>query len=386
MDFTISDEQRMILEYGNSLAQTYGRAHWLEMADRREFPRAMWEQAGADGFLGLMVDEAYGGAGLGMTEMAYFMEGLGREGIPLLMVVVGPTMVMSLLNTYGTEEQKQCYLPGGCSGKKVYCFAITEPTAGTNTIHTTTVARKDGKGFRLSGQKTFITGADIADYAMVVTRTQPFKEVARKTDGFTLFMVDMKLPGIDIKPINISITAPERQCQIFFDDVTLGGEHVVGEVDQGFKILFDALNPERIVGAAMGIGLGRFALGKAVDYVNERAVFGKPIGSHQGLAHPLAHCRTEIEMATLMTYKAAWAFDQELPAGEYANMAKYYAAEAAIHAIDQAVQCFGGNGFTRDFGIYDTYPLARLLRTAPISKEMILNYIGEKVMGLPRSY
>lgn len=386
MDFSVSDEQRMILEYGSSLAKIYPREHWLEMADKREFPREMWEQAGEDGFLGLMVDEAYGGAGQGMTEMAYFMEGLGREGIPLLMVVVGPTMVMSAMNTYGTEEQKQFYLPEGCTGKKVYCFAITEPTAGTNSMRINTVAKKDGDGFRLNGQKTFITGADIADYALVVSRTIPLDEVDKKTDGFTLFIVDLKAKGVDWKPINVSITAPELQCQLFFDDVKLGPEHVLGEVDKGFKILFDVLNPERIVAAAMAVGLGRFTLRKAVDYVNEREVFGQPIGSHQGLAHPLAHCQTEIEMASLMTYKAAWAFDNNLPAGEYANMAKYYGAEAAIHAIDQATQCFGGNGFTRDYGIYDTYSLARLLRTAPISREMILNYIGEKVMGLPRSY
>jgi len=184
----------------------------------------------------------------------------------------------------------------------------------------------------------------------------------------------------------MSIVIPERQCELFFDGVVLTQSDVIGEVDKGFSILFDTLNPERIILASMLVGLGRYAITQAVEYASERQVFEAPIGSYQGLQHPLAEAKTEIEVATLMTYKAAWAFDSERPAAEYSNMAKYYAAEAAIHAVDTAVQCFGGNAYTHEYGIFDLYPFVRMLRTAPLNREMLLNYIGEKVLGLPRSY
>ena len=386
MDFQLSFEQQMILDYGSNLAESFGSDYWREKSDAQEFPQQLWQQIADDGFLGVMVSEEYGGAGLGMTEMALLMEGMSGAGLPLFMMVVGPTMVLSLLDHYGSETLKKNYLPAGCSGEKVFCFAITEPNAGSNSMAITTQAKADGSGFKLSGQKTFITGADAADYALVVARTTPLKDAAHKTDGFTLFMVDLKAPGITIQPMEIPVMIPEKQCEIFFDNVELGPEQVVGEVDRGFAILFDVLNPERIVVAAMAVGLGRYALKKGVEYAVDRKVFGAPIGSHQGLAHPLAHTHTEIEMAALMTYKAAANFDQGAPAGAEANMAKYFAAEAAIKAVDSSLQVNGGAGFTREVGLLDLYGLVRLLRTIPVSRELLLNYIGEKVMGLPRSY
>ena len=386
MDFQLSFEQQMILDYGQNLAQSFGSDYWREKSDAQEFPQELWRQIADDGFLGVMVSEQYGGAGLGMTEMALLMEGMSAAGLPLFMMVVGPTMVLSLLDHHGSDQLKQRYLPHGCSGEKVFCFAITEPNAGSNSMAITTIAKADGTGFKLSGQKSFITGADAADYALVVARTTPLKDAARKTDGFTLFMVDLKAPGVTIQPMEIPVMIPEKQCEIFFDNVELGPEQVVGEIDRGFAILFDVLNPERIVVAAMAVGLGRYALKKGVEYAGDRKVFGAPIGSHQGLAHPLAHAHTEIEMATLMTYKAAANFDQGAPAGAEANMAKYFAAEAAIKAVDCSLQVNGGAGFTREVGLLDLYGLVRLLRTIPVSRELLLNYIGEKIMGLPRSY
>ncbi|MEL0082042.1 MAG: acyl-CoA dehydrogenase family protein [Gammaproteobacteria bacterium] len=386
MDFQLSFEQQMILDYGENLAQNFGADYWREKSLAQEFPLQLWQQIAADGFLGVMVSEQYGGAGLGMTEMALLMEGLSAAGLPLFMMVVGPTMTLSLIDHYGSEPLKQRYLPDGCSGEKVFCFAITEPNAGSNSMAITTLAKADGAGFKLNGQKAYITGADAADYALVVARTTPLKEAASKTDGFTLFMVDLKAPGVTIQAMDIPVMIPEKQCEVFFDNVELGPDQVVGEVDRGFAILFDVLNPERIVVAAMAVGLGRYALKQAVEYAGDRKVFGAPIGSHQGLAHPLAHAYTEIEMSALMTYKAAGNFDQGAPAGAEANMAKYYAAEAAINAVDKALQVNGGAGFTRDVGLLDLYSLVRLLRTIPVSRELLLNYIGEKVMGLPRSY
>lgn len=386
MDFALSDEQRMIYGYGAELAKSYNHKYWMGKARAHEFPTEMWKQAGDDGFLGIMVPEEYGGTGLGMTEMALLMEGLSNAGIPLLALVIGPTMTMSFIAHHGSEEQKQRYLPAGCRGEMNFCFAITEADAGSNSMRINTLAKPRGNRFTLSGGKTFITGADVADHALVVARTTPYADVKKKTDGFTLFMVDLDAKGVERHPLKINIPAPESQCSIFFDDVDLGPENVVGQVGKGFEILFDTLNPERIVIAAMCCGIGRFALERAVEYSNERKVFDGPIGAYQGVQHPLAKARTEVELASLMMRKAAWTFDSGEPAGEAANMAKYSAAEAGIAAVDAALQCHGGNGFTEDYGIYELYPLVRLMRTAPVNRELILSYIGEKVMGLPRSY
>ncbi len=386
MDFALSDEQRMIYGYGAELAKSYNHKYWMGKARAHEFPTEMWKQAGDDGFLGIMVPEEYGGTGLGMTEMALLVEGLSNAGIPLLALVIGPTMTMSFIAHHGSEEQKQRYLPAGCRGEMNFCFAITEADAGSNSMRINTLAKPRGNRFTLSGGKTFITGADVADHALVVARTTPYADVKKRTDGFTLFMVDLDAKGVERHPLKINIPAPESQCSIFFDDVDLGPENVVGQVGKGFEILFDTLNPERIVIAAMCCGIGRFALERAVEYSNERKVFDGPIGAYQGVQHPLAKARTEVELASLMMRKAAWAFDNGEPAGEAANMAKYSAAEAGIAAVDAALQCHGGNGFTEDYGIYELYPLVRLMRTAPVNRELILSYIGEKVMGLPRSY
>lgn len=387
MDFTLTQEQRMIYEYGDRVSRTFDRRYWMRYADRHESPTELYAQIASDGYLGLMVPEEYGGAGQGMTEMTLFMEGLANNGIPLLNLVVGPTMTMGLIAKHGSEALKRRFLPDGCSGKLKFCFAITEPNAGSNTMMITTIARPDGGGYRLNGQKVFITDAGDADYALVVSRTTPAQEVSRKGEGFTLFMVDMKHAGVQKTLIPVSFSVPETQWQLFFDDVPLSADDVIGQAGAGFEILFDTLNPERIILAGLCTGLGRYALNRAVEYACERKVFNNTaIGAYQGVSHPLAVAKTEIELASLMTLKAAWAFDNGLPAGEYANMAKYFAAEAGIRAVDSAIQTFGGNGFTKEYGIFDLYPLVRLLRTAPLNREMVLNYIAEKVMGLPRSY
>jgi acyl-CoA dehydrogenase len=373
MDFDLTHEQRQILDYGDTVARKFDRKYWMECADKHVFPEALYRQIAEDGFVGTMVPEEYGGAGQGMVEMHLFLEGL--------------SMSLGFIAKYGSKAQRNRYLPDACSGKTRFCFAITEPDAGSNTIRTTTMATRRGNRFALNGQKTFITDADGADYALVVARTTPHTEVKKKTDGFTLFVVDLKAKGLQKQYIPVSIPAPETQWQLFFDDVDLGPEDVVGEIDKGFSILFKSLNPERILVGSICCGLGRYALNRAVDYVKERKVFNDvPIGAYQGLQHPLASARTDVEMASLMTLKAAWTFDQGREAGEFANMAKLAAADAGIKAVDTAVQCHGGNGFTREYGIFDIYPLVRLLKTAPLNREMILNYIGEHVMGLPRSY
>lgn len=386
MDFTLTEEQRQIRAYGGKLAETYPNAYWRDHARRHEFPREMFDRIGQDGFLGLMVPEAYGGAGLGMQEMSLFMEGMADHGIPLLAIVVGPCMSLPHLAKHGTDFHRQELLPAACRGEKTFCFAITEAGAGSNSMKMTTLARRKGNRFALSGEKTYITDADQADYCLVVARTTPHADAKKKTDGFTLFAVDLKAKGVEMAPLNISIPVPEKQFTLHFDEVDLGPDDIVGEVDEGFRILFDSLNPERIIVAAMCAGMGRYALGRAVDYASERIVFDQPIGAHQGVQHPLAKAHAQVEMASLMTRRAAWEFDQGLPAGPSSNMAKYAAAEAGCEAIDAALQAHGGAGFLEDTGIYELYPSVRLMRTAPVNRELCLSYLAEHAMGLPRSY
>lgn len=386
MDFNLSDEQRQIYEYGGRLAQKFDNAYWLEHARRHQFPKELFAQIAKDGFLGMMVPQQYGGIGLGMTEMALFMEGTANHGIPLLMMVIGPCMSMSHLAKHGTAFHKKELLPAACLGEINFCFAITEPGAGSNSMKITTMAKRRGNRFSLSGEKTYITAADQSDYCLVVARTTPHDKVSQKTDGFTLLAVDLKAKGVSMQRVRVSIPLPEEQWTLFFDDVDIGPDDVVGEVDNGFSILFDTLNPERIILAALCCGIGRFALSKAVRYASERNVFGQPIGAHQGVQHPLARAHSNIELASLMARRAAWEFDSGQLAGASSNMAKYAAAEAGIEAVDASLQTHGGSGFTEDTGIYELYPLVRLLRTAPVSRELCLSFIGEKVMGLPRSY
>src|ERR1700743_3186540 len=366
MDFDLTQEQRQVLEYGDAIAQKFDRKYWMDCAEKRVFPQALYQQIADDGFVGTMVPEEFGGSGQGMTEMHLFLEGLSNNGIPLLNLVVGAAMSLGFLAKYGSHAQKMRYLPDACSGKSRFCFAITESDAGSNTIRTKTIAKKRGNRFSLSGQKTFITDADGSDFALVVARTTPHTDVQRKTEGFTLFVVDLKAKGVEKQYIPVSIPAPETQWQLFFDDVDLGPDAVVGEIDKGFGILFKSLNPERILVGSICCGLGRYALNRAVEYVKERKVFNNvPIGAYQGLQHPLASARTDVEMASLMTLKAAWTFDQGREAGEFANMAKLAAADAGINTVDTAIQCHGGNGFTREYGIFDLFPLVRLLKDRP---------------------
>ncbi|RLA21980.1 MAG: acyl-CoA dehydrogenase [Gammaproteobacteria bacterium] len=386
MNFELSDEQRMIYEYGDQVAKKYDQQYWLKKARKSEFTRELWDQVSEDGFMGIMVPEEYGGAGLGMLEMSLLMEGMANNGIPLLSMVVGSTMSLPVIADHGSESMKQKYLPDGCAGKTLFCFAITEPTAGTNTIRINTIARKKGDRYYLSGQKTFITSADESDYALVVARTRAHTEVDKKTDGFTLFVVDMKAKGVSMTELEMSVVLPEKQFQLFFDEVELTEDDVVGTVDKGFEVLFESLNPERIVVSSMCTGIGRLALNRAAEYASDRVVFKGPIGAYQGLQHPLAEGKTQIELASLMTRKAAWLFDNGKPAGEASSMAKVAAADAGMKAVDASLQCFGGNGFTDDYGLYDMFSVVRLLKTAPINREMLLNYIAEKSLGMPRSY
>ncbi|MBX6377221.1 MAG: acyl-CoA/acyl-ACP dehydrogenase [Clostridia bacterium] len=388
MDFELSETHRMLLDSVDAVAAKYGRGYWLEHAQRHTFPEEMWRELGELGYIGLTVPQEYGGAGMGMFEMALLMERLAEHGVPLLLLVVGPGLSLLPIVRHGSEEQKRRYLPAAASGEKKFCFAITEPDAGTNTYRIRTLARRQGDAYVINGQKVFISGADVADYMLLVARTTPFEEVAggNQREGLSLFVVDLKTPGITLHPLDVQIVEPERQFLVHFDNVRVPAQDLLGEEGQGFRYLFDGLNPERIMVAAMSVGLGRYVLQKAAAYARERRVFGVPIGAHQGLAHPMAVAKAHVELAALMNHKAAWTYDRGGNAGPWANMAKLAAADAALEACDVAIQVHGGNGFTRDYDLMSVWSLCRLLKTAPVSREMILNYIGEHVLALPPSY
>ena len=336
----------------------------------------------------MMIPPEYGGGGLGLRQMAVFIEEMGQQGIPLLLIVVGNVMDAVLIARYGSPEMRERYLPPLARGETRFCFALTEPTAGSNSFRTSTSARLDGDEYVLNGQKMFITGVDASDYMLVVTRTTSFEDAGDKREGLSLLVVDRRSPGITLQPLDMGVVHPETQFAVYFDDVRVPRGDLVGEEGKGHRYLFDALNPERISAAAVAIGLGRFVLGRAVAYARERVVFDKPIGSHQGLQHPLAEAKTHLELAAVMTHYAAALSDggDKVTAAAYANMAKLAAADAATEACDVAIEVHGGSGFSTDVGLVTLWPFIRMLRTVPVSREMILNYVGEHVLGLPRSY
>lgn len=381
-------EETMIRDFVRQVAKKYDRAYWLSRAREGKFTEELWEELAAAGFLGMMIPPEYGGGGLGLQQMAALLEEMGFQGIPLLLLVVGNVMDAELIVRYGSSEMKERYLPPLARGETRFCFALTEPTAGSNSFRTSTSARLDGDSYVLNGQKMFITGVDASDYLLVVARTTPFDEAADKREGLSLFMVDRRSPGITLQPLDMGVLHPETQFAVYFDDVHVPRGDLIGEEGKGSKYLFDALNPERVSAAAVAVGLGRLVLERAVAYARERAVFGRPIGMHQGLQHPLAEVKARLELAALMTRYAASVFDggDKMKAAAYANIAKFAAADAATDACDLAIEVHGGSGFSADVDLITLWPYIRMLRTVPVSREMILNYIGEHVLGLPRSY
>jgi alkylation response protein AidB-like acyl-CoA dehydrogenase len=385
MDFRETAEQGMLREAVGKIAADFGYEYFAAKARSGEKTTELWRAVGRAGYIGVNLPERYGGGGMGISELAIVTEELAAHGCPLLLLMVSPAICGTLLARFGTDGQRERWLPGLASGERKMVFAITEPDAGSNTHKLDTTAVRDGDGWRIRGRKYYISGVDEADAILVVTRTGVDEGSGR--GRLSLFIVDTDAPGLERTPIELLVSAPERQFFLFFDDVRVDGDRLLGTEGDGLRQVFHGLNPERIIGAAAGNGTARYALAKAAAYANQRQVWDVPIGAHQGLAHPLAEAKIEVELARLMTQKAAWATDAGVPgAGEAANMAKYAAAEAALKAVDAAIQVHGGNGFAAEYGIAGLWWMARLLRTAPVSREMILNYIAEHSLRLPRSY
>jgi len=311
-------------------------------------------------------------------------EELAAAGCPLLVIVVSPAICATIIAKFGTEEQKQRWLPRFATGELKMAFAITEPDAGSNSHKISTVARRDNGKYILNGQKYYISGMEDAQQVLVVARTS--KDESSGRGRLSLFVVDTDAPGLTRQHIPTALQAPEKQWTLFFDDVEVEADRMIGPEDQGLKVVFDGLNPERITAAVMCTGIARYAMEKACTYARERSVWGRPIGTHQGLSHPLAEAKVALEQARLMTWKAARLYDAGAPAGEASNMAKFAAAEAGIRCVDQAMQTHGGNGVALEYQLSNYWFTVRLLRIAPVSREMILNYVAEHSLGLPRSY
>ncbi len=383
--FTESEERQTLRREVAKLAKSYGREYFTRCARNGEKTIELWLAIGKAGYLGINIPEEYGGGGGGIGDVAAVCEELAAQGCPLLMMVVSPAICGTVISRYGTEAQKQKWLPGICDGTETMAFAITEPDAGTNSHNITTTARRDGDEWLLKGQKIYISGMDESKNVLVVSRAEDARTGKLKP---CLFVVPTDAPGLSFTPIPMEIVSPELQFQVFIDDVRLPADALVGDEDAGLVQLFAGLNPERIMAASFSTGLGRFALDRATEYVKTREVFGAPIGSHQGIAHPLAQSKIEIELARLMTQKASALYEEgdDMGAGEAANMAKYAAAEAACDAADRAVQSHGGNGITQEYGVAGLLVAARAGRIAPVSREMILNFVGMHSLGLPKSY
>ncbi|WP_432478110.1 acyl-CoA dehydrogenase family protein [Nocardioides sp. GXQ0305] len=387
--FSETEERQELRKAVAKLASRYGREWFTEKARSGGKTTELWLEIGKNGYLGINIPEEYGGGGGGIGDIAAVCEELAAQGCPLLLMVVSPAICGTIIARYGTDEQKQRWLPGICDGTGTMAFAITEPDAGTNTHNITTTARRDGDGWVLNGRKVYISGVDEADHVLVVARAEDARTGKVKP---VLFVVPTDVEGFEAQPIPMEIVSPEQQFTVFLDDVRLPSDAVVGDPDSaaggGLAQLFAGLNPERIMAASFSTGLARYALGRAAAYAKEREVFQGPIGSHQAVAHPLAQSHIEIEMARLMTQKAAALYDagDDMGAGEAANMAKYAAAEAACDAVDRAVQTHGGNGITQEYGMAGLLVATRAGRIAPVSREMILNFIALHSLGLPKSY
>ena len=369
------------------IAAKFGGSYYAARAQAGQSCDELWQALAEAGFVGVNIPAEYGGGGAGITELAIVCEETAAQGCPLLLLLVSSAISGEVLARYGTAEQRARWLPGIADGTGKVVFAITEPDAGSNTHRLATTARQDDEGWVLTGTKYYISGVDEAAGILVAARVEAPGLAGGAHDGqLALFLLPADAPGLTARHLPVDAMLPERQFTLHFDDIRLGRDALVGGDLGGLAQVFHGLNPERITAAAVCVGIARYALDKAAGYARTRIVWDAPIGSHQGVAHPLARAKIETELAALMTGKAAWQHDHGQPAGEAANMAKYAAAEAAIAAVDQAIQTHGGNGLSSEYGLVPLWGLARLLRIAPVNREMVLNYVAQHSLGLPRSY
>ncbi len=375
-----TSDHRLIRESTAAIAARYGHAYYAERAQEGGHIAELWEELGQAGLLGVHLPAEYGGGGAGLAELTVVTEELAAHGLPLLIAVISPAICGSILAAHASEAMKADWLPGLADGTRRMAFALTEPDAGSNSHNVSTTARRAGPGWVISGGKYYISAADECEALLLVARDDS------APGRLSLFVVPTGAPGLTLKPIPTALVSPDRQFTVFLDDVAVGEDALIGVAGQGFRQVFAGLNPERILAAALCNGVGRYAVAKAAEYARQRKVWSEPIGAHQGIAHPLAQAHVGVELARLATERAAELFDAGQDAAEAANIAKLAAADAALAALDQAIQTHGGNGLALEYGLADLWFVTRLMRTAPVSREMVLNYLATHSLGLPQSY
>jgi len=396
MDFELTDDQATIRQAVTELAAKFDDQYWMEKDAAHEFPTEFYDTLAAGGWLGVTTPEEYGGQGLGITEASLILEAVSASGggmnaasaIHLSIFGMHPVIV------HGSDAMKQETLPRIVNGDLHVCFGVTEPGAGLDTTRITTFARRDGDDpdadYLVNGRKVWISKAKESEKVLLLTRTTKFEDLAeqglKKTDGMTLFLTDLDRDHVDIRPIRKMGRNAVTSNELFIDDLRVPAAHRIGEEGEGFRYILDGLNPERMLVAAEALGLGRVALDRAVKYGNEREVFGRPIGMNQGLQFPLADSLARLDAAELVLRKATWLYDNGKPCGREANTAKYLCADAGFGAADRALQLHGGMGYSEEYNVSRYFRESRLMKIAPVSQEMILNFLGEHVLGMPRSY
>ena len=379
-----STEHRAIRETVAGIASRYGAQYFIARGRSGGSIEELWKDLGAAGLLGLHLPEDYGGGGGGMAEAVVVVEELAAHGMPLLVWVISPAICGSILARHASEEMKQQWLPAIADGTKIMAFGLTEPDAGSNSHNVKTTARRTENGWTISGSKYYISAVDQSDAILLVTRDA--EHSTPEKSALSLFAVPTDSPGLSFQQIDTSIVSPDKQFTVYLDNVHVGHDALIGTAGNGLRQVFDGLNPERILVGALCGGIGRYAVGKAAAYATERQVWSTPIGAHQGVAHPLAEAHIAVELSRMATVRSAELFDDGENAAEAANIAKFAASEAALQALDQAIQTHGGNGLAHEYGLSELWFVTRLMRTAPVSREMVLNFIAQSSLGLPRSY
>ncbi len=388
MDLTPDPDHEVIRDAVRKLCERFPDAYWRDCDEGHAFPWEFYAAMAEGGWVGIAIPEEYGGGGRGITEAALVLEEVAASGAAMN----GCTAIhlsifgMNPVLKHGSAAMKARYLPRVASGDLHVAFGVTEPDAGTDTTSITTRAVLDGDHYVVRGRKIWTSKALESEKVLLLVRTTPLASCAKRTDGMTLLLADLRRPEVDIRPIPKSGRNAVASCEVRYDDLPVDVADRVGEEGRGFHYLIDGLNPERILIAAEALGVGRAALRRAVDYAKQRVVFGRPIGQNQGLAFPLAEAYTRLQAASYSVREAAWRYDNGLPCGEQANIAKWLAADAGYQAADQAVQTLGGMGYALEYDVERYWREVRVMKIAPISQEMILNYVSEHVLGLPRSY
>jgi len=390
MDFRLNDEQKMMIETARQIGEGFGLDYWRKQDAAKEFPSAYWKAVCDAGLCGVALPEEHGGSGLGMMEMALIVEALAATGGGSTvgqLFMINPIFGGVSVSRFGNDRMKKELLPKIISGEINCAMALTEPDAGTNTLEIRTFAKEDGDGWRLNGRKIWITGMQSAAKVLVIARTKKVADSSSRTDGLSMFLMDVEREGLTHTPIDKLGTCTLDSSSVFFDNVRVAPDELIGTLHKGWRELLDVLNTERIVTTAGLVGTGELAIKLAVDYANDRKVFGdKPISAYQGLQFPLAQCHVEVEAARLLNQKAATNFDMGLPYGSEANAAKLLAAQTVARATERAMQTMGGMGYAKEYHVERLWRDCRLFRFAPVSEEMILNYVANHDLKMPRSY